>query len=71
MFQADTEIVVTMTRPRTRNPRPSALVRHFSDPNSGAVAGNVKVGNSPAGSRAGKRLEYITSKTCEKRAFHL
>ena len=49
----------------------SKLVRHFSDPQLGAVAGNVKVGNRSRWLTRWQALEYITSQNMEKRAFDL
>jgi cellulose synthase/poly-beta-1,6-N-acetylglucosamine synthase-like glycosyltransferase len=49
----------------------SKLVRHFSDPRIGAVAGNVKVGNRSRWLTRWQALEYITSQNMEKRAFDL
>jgi cellulose synthase/poly-beta-1,6-N-acetylglucosamine synthase-like glycosyltransferase/spore germination protein YaaH/peptidoglycan/xylan/chitin deacetylase (PgdA/CDA1 family) len=47
------------------------LLRHFSDPKVGAVAGNVKVGNRSRWLTRWQALEYITSQNMEKRAFDL
>jgi peptidoglycan-N-acetylglucosamine deacetylase len=47
------------------------LVRHFADPNVGAVAGNVKVINRNSWITRWQALEYITSQNLEKRAFDL
>jgi peptidoglycan-N-acetylglucosamine deacetylase len=47
------------------------LVRHFADPNVGAVAGNVKVINRNRWITRWQALEYITSQNLEKRAFDL
>jgi cellulose synthase/poly-beta-1,6-N-acetylglucosamine synthase-like glycosyltransferase len=47
------------------------LLRHFSDPHVGAVAGNVKVGNRSRWLTRWQALEYITSQNMEKRAFDL
>ena len=47
------------------------LVRNFADPNVGAVAGNVKVGNRTRWLTRWQALEYITSQNMEKRAFDL
>jgi len=41
----------------------SKLIRHFSDPQVGAVAGNVKVGNRSRWLTRWQALEYITSRT--------
>jgi len=72
MSLADTEIVVTIDADTEieadaiRN-----LIRHFSDPQVGAVAGNVKVGNRSRWLTRWQALEYITSQNMEKRAFDL
>ena len=47
------------------------LVRHFADHGTGAVAGNVKVGNRTTWITRWQALEYITSQNMEKRAFDL
>jgi cellulose synthase/poly-beta-1,6-N-acetylglucosamine synthase-like glycosyltransferase len=47
------------------------LVRHFANPNVGAVAGNVKVMNRNRWLTRWQALEYITSQNLEKRAFDL
>ena len=47
------------------------LVRHFADPQSAAVAGNVKVANRNRWITRWQALEYITSQNLEKRAFDL
>jgi peptidoglycan-N-acetylglucosamine deacetylase len=49
----------------------SRLVRHFADPEVGAVAGNVKVMNRNRWLTRWQALEYITSQNLEKRAFDL
>src|SRR6266852_4091116 len=68
LSHADTEIVVTIDADTEVEPDAiSKLVRHFSDPKVGAVAGNVKVGNRSRW----QALEYITSQNMEKRAFDL
>jgi cellulose synthase/poly-beta-1,6-N-acetylglucosamine synthase-like glycosyltransferase/peptidoglycan/xylan/chitin deacetylase (PgdA/CDA1 family)/spore germination protein YaaH len=69
---ADSEIVVTIdadTEIETDAIR--KLVRHFCDPQVGAVAGNVKVGNRSRWLTRWQALEYITSQNMEKRAFDL
>ena len=72
MSQADTEIVVTIDADtEIESDAISKLVRHFSDPAIGAVAGNVKVGNRSRWLTRWQALEYITSQNMEKRAFHL
>jgi cellulose synthase/poly-beta-1,6-N-acetylglucosamine synthase-like glycosyltransferase/spore germination protein YaaH/peptidoglycan/xylan/chitin deacetylase (PgdA/CDA1 family) len=47
------------------------LIRHFANPNVGAVAGNVKVINRNRWLTRWQALEYITSQNLEKRAFDL
>ncbi len=61
-IDADTEIEPDAIR---------KLLRHFSDPRVGAVAGNVKVGNRSRWLTRWQALEYITSQNMEKRAFDL
>ena len=45
------------------------LVRHFSDPRVGAVAGNAKVGNRINILTKWQALEYVTSQNLDRRAF--
>jgi len=72
MSHSDTEIVVTIDADTEIEPDAiSKLVRHFSDPKVGAVAGNVKVGNRSRWLTRWQALEYITSQNMEKRAFDL
>src|SRR5690606_31583705 len=49
----------------------SRLVRHFSDPRVGAVAGNVRVGNAFNILTRWQSLEYITSQNFDRRAYAL
>ena len=70
--ESDTEIVVTIDADTEIEPDAiSKLLRHFSDPSVGAVAGNVKVGNRSRWLTRWQALEYITSQNMEKRAFDL
>jgi peptidoglycan-N-acetylglucosamine deacetylase len=70
--EANTEIVVTIDADTEIEPDAiSKLLRHFSDPTVGAVAGNVKVGNRSRWLTRWQALEYITSQNMEKRAFDL
>src|SRR5216683_378595 len=72
MSLADAEIVVTIDADTEIEPDAlGKLIRHFSDPQVGAVAGNVKVGNRSRWLTRWQALEYITSQNMEKRAFHL
>src|SRR5437899_1855468 len=72
MSQAQTEIVVTIDADTEIEPDAiRKLVRHFSDPTVGAVAGNVKGGNRSRWLTRWQALEYITSQNMEKRAFDL
>jgi peptidoglycan-N-acetylglucosamine deacetylase len=72
MSQADTEIVATIDADTEVEPDAiRKLLRHFSDPKTGAVAGNVKVGNRSRWLTRWQALEYITSQNMEKRAFDL
>ncbi len=69
---ATTELVVTIDADTEIEPDAIRnLVRHFSDPRVGAVAGNVKVGNRSRWLTRWQALEYITSQNMEKRAFDL
>jgi len=72
MSLAETEIVVTIDADTEVEPDAiGKLLRHFSDPKTGAVAGNVKVGNRSRWLTRWQALEYITSQNMEKRAFDL
>ncbi|HET9994264.1 MAG TPA: polysaccharide deacetylase family protein [Candidatus Acidoferrum sp.] len=72
MSESDTEIVVTIDADtEIESDAISKLLRHFSDPRIGAVAGNVKVGNRSRWLTRWQALEYITSQNMEKRAFDL
>jgi cellulose synthase/poly-beta-1,6-N-acetylglucosamine synthase-like glycosyltransferase len=69
---ANTEILVTIDADTEVEPDAiRKLLRHFSDPTVGAVAGNVKVGNRSRWLTRWQALEYITSQNMEKRAFDL
>ena len=72
MGEARTEILVTIDADTEVEPDAiRKLMRHFSDPKIGAVAGNVKVGNRSRWLTRWQALEYITSQNMEKRAFDL
>ena len=72
MSHAQTKIVITIDADTEIEPDAIAkLLRHFSDPRVGAVAGNVKVGNRTRWLTRWQALEYITSQNMEKRAFDL
>jgi cellulose synthase/poly-beta-1,6-N-acetylglucosamine synthase-like glycosyltransferase/peptidoglycan/xylan/chitin deacetylase (PgdA/CDA1 family)/spore germination protein YaaH len=72
LSQAGTEFVVTIDADTEIEPDAiRKLMRHFSDPKVGAVAGNVKVGNRSRWLTRWQALEYITSQNMEKRAFDL
>jgi peptidoglycan-N-acetylglucosamine deacetylase len=72
LSHAKTEIVVTIDADTEIEPDAIRnLLRHFSDPKVGAVAGNVKVGNRSSWLTRWQALEYITSQNMEKRAFDL
>jgi peptidoglycan-N-acetylglucosamine deacetylase len=72
LSHAQTEIVVTIDADtEVESDAIRQLVRHFSDPRTGAVAGNVKVGNRSRWLTRWQALEYITSQNMEKRAFDL
>ena len=72
LSHAQTDIVVTIDADTEVEPDAIRnLLRHFSDPKVGAVAGNVKVGNRSKWLTRWQALEYITSQNMEKRAFDL
>jgi cellulose synthase/poly-beta-1,6-N-acetylglucosamine synthase-like glycosyltransferase/spore germination protein YaaH/peptidoglycan/xylan/chitin deacetylase (PgdA/CDA1 family) len=72
LAHARTEIVVTIDADtEIESDAIRHLVRHFSDPRIGAVAGNVKVGNRSRWLTRWQALEYVTSQNMEKRAFDL
>jgi cellulose synthase/poly-beta-1,6-N-acetylglucosamine synthase-like glycosyltransferase/spore germination protein YaaH/peptidoglycan/xylan/chitin deacetylase (PgdA/CDA1 family) len=72
MSLAETEIVVTIDADtEIESDAIRQLLRHFADPQTGAVAGNVKVGNRSRWLTRWQALEYITSQNMEKRAFDL
>ncbi len=47
------------------------LIRHFSDPKIGAVAGNVKVGNRINILTRWQTIEYVTSQNMDRQAYSL
>jgi cellulose synthase/poly-beta-1,6-N-acetylglucosamine synthase-like glycosyltransferase len=70
--EAATDFVVTIDADTEIEPDAiRKLMRHFSDPKLGAIAGNVKVGNRSRWLTRWQALEYITSQNMEKRAFDL
>jgi cellulose synthase/poly-beta-1,6-N-acetylglucosamine synthase-like glycosyltransferase/peptidoglycan/xylan/chitin deacetylase (PgdA/CDA1 family) len=72
LTHAKTDFVVTIDADTEIEPDAiRKLLRHFSDPKVGAVAGNVKVGNRSRWLTRWQALEYITSQNMEKRAFDL
>src|SRR5438128_2599556 len=72
LSHAQTEIVVTIDADtEVESDAIRQLLRDFSAPQTGAVAGNVKVGNRSRWLTRWQALEYITSQNMEKRAFDL
>jgi peptidoglycan-N-acetylglucosamine deacetylase len=72
LSHARTDIVVTIDADtEIESDAIRKLLRHFSDPTVGAVAGNVKVGNRSRWLTRWQALEYVTSQNMEKRAFDL
>lgn len=68
----ETEIVVAIDADSMMGPGAiSALVRHFDDPNVGAVAGKVKVGNRVGLLTRLQALEYLTAQNIDRRAAEL
>jgi cellulose synthase/poly-beta-1,6-N-acetylglucosamine synthase-like glycosyltransferase/spore germination protein YaaH/peptidoglycan/xylan/chitin deacetylase (PgdA/CDA1 family) len=72
LSEATGEIVVSIDADTIVDPQAICLlIRHFANPNVGAVAGNVKVINRNRWLTRWQALEYITSQNLEKRAFDL
>ena len=72
LSRAQTQIVVTIDADtEIESDAIRKLLRHFSNPSVGAVAGNVKVGNRSRWLTRWQALEYIISQNMEKRAFDL
>ena len=70
--QTSADILVALDADTVFRPDTIArLVRHFDDPQVGAVAGNAKVGNRVNLLTKWQALEYITSQNLERRAFHV
>lgn len=64
------EVVVALDADTVFQPETIAnLVRHFDNPEVGAVAGNAKVGNRINLLTRWQALEYITSQNLDRRAF--
>lgn len=69
---SDAEIVVAIDADTMIMPDAiGMLVRHFTDPRIGAVAGNVKVGNRSGILTKFQALEYITAQNIDRRAQEL
>jgi peptidoglycan-N-acetylglucosamine deacetylase len=72
LSEASGEIIVSIDADTIVDPQAiPRLVRHFANPDVGAVAGNVKVMNRNRWITRWQALEYITSQNLEKRAFDL
>jgi len=72
LSEASGEIIISIDADTIVDPRAiPRLVRHFANPEVGAVAGNVKVMNRNKWITRWQALEYITSQNLEKRAFDL
>ena len=70
--EIDTPIVVTLDADTVMAPDAiGKLVRHFRDPEVGAVSGNVKVGNRVNILTRLQALEYITVQNIDRRAAEL
>ena len=70
--QSQADIVVTLDADTLfRRDTVRQLVRHFTDPQVAAVAGNAKVGNRINLLTNWQALEYITSQNLDRRAFAL
>ena len=67
--EIDTEVVVAVDADTLLHPDAvRLLVAHFADPQVGAVAGNVKVGNRRGVLPRLQALEYITAQNIDRRA---
>ncbi|HVB85187.1 MAG TPA: glycosyltransferase, partial [Candidatus Dormibacteraeota bacterium] len=72
LSEASGEIIISIDADTIVDPQAiPRLVRHFANPQVGAVAGNVKVMNRNRWITRWQALEYITSQNLEKRAFDL
>lgn len=72
MELAHGEIIVSLDADTVFGPETiPLLVRHFGDPEVGAVAGNVKVGNRLNVLTRWQAIEYITSQNLDRRAYAL
>ncbi|MGO9017064.1 MAG: glycosyltransferase [Syntrophobacteraceae bacterium] len=70
--QTQAEIVVAMDADTVfARDTIAKLIRHFADPQIGAVAGNAKVGNRINLLTRWQALEYITSQNLDRRAFSI
>ena len=70
--QSQADIVITLDADTLfRRDTVRQLVRHFTDPQVAAVAGNAKVGNRINLLTNWQALEYITSQNLDRRAFAL
>ena len=68
--KAESEYVVCIDADTQLNPNAvSLLMKEFTDKNTGAVAGNVKVGNEINMITKWQSIEYITSQNFDRRAF--
>ena len=68
--EAEAEIIVTLDADTLITDNTiSSMVRHFIDPNVGAVSGNVKVGNLKNLITLWQHMEYVIGFNLEKRAF--
>ncbi|WP_191090541.1 glycosyltransferase [Niallia endozanthoxylica] len=67
---ASAEIIVTLDADTViAEDTISMIIRHFIDPNVGAVSGNVKIGNRKNLLTWWQHIEYVTGFNLEKRAF--
>ncbi len=72
LAEAHSDVVVTIDADTAvESDAVTKLLRHFNDPQLGAIAGNIKVGNRSGWLTRWQALEYITSQNLEKRAFDL
>ncbi|MEP7162773.1 MAG: polysaccharide deacetylase family protein [Candidatus Moraniibacteriota bacterium] len=72
ILKTDADIIVTLDADTLFRPDTiRKLVRHFSDPRIGGVAGNAKVGNRTNLLTRWQALEYITTQNLDRRAFEV
>ena len=70
LTQTDADVIVAIDADTQLDPDALTwLIRHFSDPNVGAVAGSVEVGNPDCLITRFQAIEYTVSQNLDRRAF--